>query len=161
MLWKHESLWQCVTQTTGCAVRTGFPSMENEVFPIRRKYHVWIAWCCLVAMPGGIKGRKEIFVGASHVRRELCLSVGSKKGYRSVLFYQHSLCLYLPNHTTSLLSLFPFLAKHRISFCNKKLSLLNLVLFILHPILIRISSKYSGILVSVISTYPLYSLTAQ
>jgi hypothetical protein len=36
--------------------------MENEASPIRRKYHVWIVWCCLVAMPGGIKAGKEIFV---------------------------------------------------------------------------------------------------
>jgi hypothetical protein len=66
--------------------------MENEASPIRRKYHVWIVWCCLVAMPGGIKAGKEIFVEAFHVRREPSLSVGSKKGCRSALFYQHSLC---------------------------------------------------------------------
>jgi hypothetical protein len=66
--------------------------MENEAFPNRRKYHVWIVWRCLAAMPGGIKARKEIFVGAFHVRREPSLSVGSKKGCRSVLFYQRSQC---------------------------------------------------------------------
>jgi hypothetical protein len=67
--------------------------MENEVSPIRRKYHVWIVWCCLVAMLGGVKGRKEIFVGAFHIQRQPSLSVGSKKGCRSILFYQRSLCL--------------------------------------------------------------------
>jgi hypothetical protein len=41
---------------------------------------------------GGIKAGKEIFVEAFHVRREPSLSVGSKKGCRSVLFYQRSLC---------------------------------------------------------------------